>query len=328
MIQPLVDNHGRRMNYLRLAVTDRCNLRCRYCMPATGVTSMRRDEILTWEELHRLCRIFTELGVEKIRITGGEPFVRKGLLPFLIELTHLPDYPEIDITTNGTLLADHLDALKQIGVRRLNISLDSLNADTFYTITRRRDFQKILQAINKADTLGYKVKINVVVIAGINDHEIPDFVRLTRDRKWTVRFIEPMPFDGAGGRYKSLLSGDDILARLRRQFDIEPVSNGKLAVAKLFRVPDFQGHIGIIYGYSRRFCDACSRLRLSTRGELWTCLYGGPVLDLGALLRTGKSDGTIKRAIRGAVDKRLSDGFEAERSHQSSTFDSMVAIGG
>jgi len=158
--------------------------------------------------------------VEKIRITGGEPFVRKGLLPFLIELTHLPDYPEIDITTNGTLLADHLDALKQIGVRRLNISLDSLNADTFYTITRRRDFQKILQAINKADTLGYKVKINVVVIAGINDHEIPDFVRLTRDRKWTVRFIEPMPFDGAGGRYKSLLSGDDILARLRRQFGL------------------------------------------------------------------------------------------------------------
>ena len=289
---------------------------------------MRRDEILTWEELHRLCRIFTELGVEKIRITGGEPFVRKGLLPFLMKLSHLPDYPEIDITTNGTLLADHLDALKQIGVRRLNISLDTLNADTFYTITRRREFEKILQAINRADTLGFKVKINVVVIAGINDHEIPDFVRLTRDRSWTVRFIEPMPFDGAGGRYKSLLSGDDILARLRRQFDVEPVSNGKLAVAKLFRVPDFQGRIGIIYGYSRRFCDACSRLRLSTRGELWTCLYGRPVLDLGALLRAGKSDGTVKRAIRGIVDQRLSDGFEAERAHQRSTFHSMVTIGG
>jgi len=328
MMQPLVDNHGRRMNYLRLAVTDRCNLRCRYCMPAEGVTKMHRDEILTWEELQRLCRIFVELGVEKIRITGGEPFVRKGLLPFLVELSHLPDCPEIGITTNGTLLADHLDALKHIGVRRLNISLDSLNADTFYTITRRPDFEKILQAIYMADTFGFELKINVVVIAGINDHEISDFVRLTRDRSWTVRFIEPMPFDGAGGRYKSLLSGDDILARLKREFDIEPVSNGKSAVATLFQVPDFQGRIGIIYGYSRRFCDACSRLRLSTRGELWTCLYGKPVLDLGTLLRSGKSDGTIKRAIRGAVDKRLSDGFEAERSQQRSTFHSMVAIGG
>lgn len=297
-------------------------------MPAEGVTKMHRDEILTWEELHRLCRIFVELGVEKIRITGGEPFVRKGLLPFLVELSHLPDCPEIDITTNGTLLADHLDALKQIGVRRLNISLDTLNADTFYTITRRREFEKILQAINKADTLGFKVKINVVVIAGINDHEISDFVRFTRDRRWTVRFIEPMPFDGVGGRYKSLLSGDDILARLRGEFDIKPVSNGKLGVATLFRVPDFQGRIGIIYGYSRRFCDVCSRLRLSTRGELWTCLYSRPVLDLGALLRAGKSDGTIKRAIRGVVDQRLSDGFEAERAHQRSTFHSMATIGG
>ncbi|UCH62021.1 MAG: GTP 3',8-cyclase MoaA [Fidelibacterota bacterium] len=323
-----MDNHGRRLNYLRLAVTDRCNLRCRYCMPAEGITSGRRDEVLTWEELRRLCRIFVELGIEKIRITGGEPFVRKGLLPFLLELSQLPGCPEIDITTNGTLLADHLDALKRIGVSRLNISLDTLNADTFYTIARRRDFEKILQAINKADTLGFKIKINVVVMAGINDHEISDFISLTRDRKWTVRFIEPMPFDGVGGRYKSLLSGDDILTRLMRQFYIVPVSNGKSAVATLFQVPGFQGRIGIIYGYSRRFCGACSRLRLSTRGELLTCLYGSPVLDMGALLRAGKSDGSVKRAISGAVGKRLSDGFEAERAFNKTTFHSMATIGG
>ncbi|MEE9161918.1 MAG: GTP 3',8-cyclase MoaA [Candidatus Neomarinimicrobiota bacterium] len=328
MNQPLIDNFGRRIDYLRLAVTDRCNLRCRYCMPAQGIPKAPQDEILTWEELERLCRVMISLGVCKVRITGGEPLLRQGLIPFLGRLGCLPSAPEIGITTNATLLSRHLHGLRRAGVRRLNISLDSLREATFDYIARRPGLGPTLHALNRADRLGFDIKINMVVLAGVNDHEIPDFVQLTRERRWTVRFIEAMPFNGAGGQFGAMLNGDDILSVLQRRFILDPVANDEAAVDVCYRVPGYRGKVGIIYGFSRRFCQGCSRIRISARGELRTCLYGTPVLDARALLRDGSGDSEIMQALQDAVNQRSRDGFESERAGQSKFHHSMATIGG
>jgi cyclic pyranopterin phosphate synthase len=324
----LVDPQGRRLDYLRLAVTDRCNLRCRYCMPAAGVPLGEREEILSIDELIRLGALFADLGVRSFRITGGEPLVRRGLTTLIRSLRALPSAPEVLLTTNGLLLADHLDALIDAGLERVNLSLDSLVETTWTAITRREGFDRVRAAVDLVLERGLGLKINMVVLPGWNDHELDDFVELTRDRALTVRFIEPMPFLGEGRLCGAGISGPEILARLAVGpfLEAEPFRPG--AVELIFRVPGFAGKVGIIEGHSRTFCGTCRRLRVDARGQLRTCLYGKPSAFLRPLMRAGADDQALTAAIRGAVAGRLPDGLAAEADHRRHNLDSMVNIGG
>ena len=322
-----MDPHGRRLDYLRLAVTDRCNLRCRYCMPAAGIPLTDRDAVLGWEELERLVALLVSLGVRKVRVTGGEPLVRRGVSEFLSRLARLPVPPERLLTTNGLLLAEHLDALQTAGVRRVNVSLDSLRPGTFRRLARRDGCRRVVAAVDRALAAGLTVKVNVVVVPGVNDGELSDFVGFIRRRPVTVRFIEPMPFDGGFGDRLPALDGDAIVARLRRHADLEP--DGHQGVADLYRVPGCAGRLGVIRGHSRTFCGDCSRLRLDARGRLRTCLYGDVAAELGAALRAGADDSTLADLVRQAVAGRHPHGRAAEaarrrRHHRAS----MAGIGG
>ncbi len=326
--KPLVDPQGRTLDYLRVAVTDRCNLRCRYCMPAEGIKQIPHDDILTFEETHRLCSLFTELGIRKIRVTGGEPLVRKGVVPFLASLAELPARPEVLLTTNGLVLTEHLEELKAGGIRRINLSIDSLDPETWTEITRREGFEKVRSAIDRVLEMGLGLKINVVVLPGMNDHEIPDFVELTRKAPLAVRFIEPMPFDGAGKALEDTIDGKEILLRLRSRFDLTPVNQSADAVDSLFTVRGFKGTVGVIEGHSRTFCAACSRLRIDSRGRLRTCLYGAPGVSLLNLIRDGGSNDDLVEAIRTDISYRFRDGKKAELAHHLVGLESMASIGG
>ena len=326
--KPLVDPQGRTLDYLRVAVTDRCNLRCRYCMPPEGVQQIPHGDILTFEETFRLCSLFTELGVRKIRITGGEPLVRKGVVPFLTSLTRLPARPEVLLTTNGLVLEEHLEELKAGGIKRVNVSLDSLNSDTWSEITNRKGFEKVRSAVDRVLAMGLGLKLNVVVLPGVNDHEIPDFVELTRKSALAVRFIEPMPFDGAGTVLEETIEGKEILLRLRGKFELTPVSRPAAAVDSLFTVRGFKGTVGVIEGHSRTFCAACSRLRLDARGRLRTCLYGAPGVSLLETMREGGSDDDLAEAVRTEISYRFKDGKKSELAHHLVGLESMASIGG
>lgn len=328
MASPLTDNYGRRMDYLRLAVTERCDLRCRYCMPEKGIPLVPKKEILTWEELERLSRLFVEMGVRKIRITGGEPLVRKGVMEFLARLRRFPQEPVIAITTNGTFLGDRLPALRKLGIRHLNISLDSLTEEGFRRITRRDGYAATRAAIDAAIAMGFNVKINTVVMPGWNDHELPAFAALTKRKNVTVRFIEPMPFNGQDIEVPEPITGEEIRAILEQQYRLEPVADGESTVANEFQIPGHAGKIGVINGASRTFCSTCSRIRVSARGAVRTCLYGIKVLDLRELLRTGAGDTEIKSAVREVISRRHKNGFEAEAHRKQRAFESMGTIGG
>ena len=284
--------------------------------------------MLSWEEMLLLCRVLTDIGVHKIRLTGGEPLVRRGLLPFLNALIHLPRRPAVAMTTNGVRLADHLGKLKSLGITRLNVSLDSLNAPTYLAITQRDHFARVWQAVTLASQLGFQLKINVVVLPGMNDTELPAFVELTRHRDWTVRFIEPMPFTGLGGSLVTIITGAEIHERLTRQFTLNPMPQAEAAVGDLYQVPGYLGHVGIIQGHTRNFCGSCSRLRLSARGIVRTCLYGPPVLDLNAMLRAGASAEKIAAAVRRVVQSRPRDGRSAALARNGMAPASMAVIGG
>jgi len=326
--QPLIDPQGRRLDYLRVAVTDRCNLRCRYCMPSEGIEQVHHHEVMTFEEILRVSSLFVEMGVRKIRVTGGEPLVRKGVVPFVVALAGLPSSPEVLLTTNGLELEEHLDELKAGGLSRINLSLDSLNAETWSEITRRQGFEKVRQTLDRILELGMGLKVNVVVLPGLNSHELPDFVELTRKAPLTVRFIEPMPFDGAGQKFEGTISGEEILLRLRSRYELTPVPQVATAVDNLFTVRGFQGNVGIIEGHSRTFCSTCSRLRLDARGRLRTCLYGAPGVNLMQMMRDGRSDDDLVAAIRNEISFRFSDGKKAELAHHLIGLESMASIGG
>ncbi len=319
----LTDPQGRRLEYLRLAVTDRCNLRCRYCMPAEGVASVGHDAVLRFEEMIRLAGILCGHGINRIRITGGEPLVRKGVVGLIENLAALPEQPEVLLTTNGLLLAPHLPALAQAGVRRINLSLDSLDPANWERITRRGGHAKVLQAIDDVLAAGLGLKLNVVVLPGVNDHELVDFAALTRERKMTVRFIEAMGFDGSGQPVRTL-GGDEIVGRLASAYELLAVPRHAGAVADTFRISGHVGQVGVIRGHSRTFCGDCSRLRVDTQGRLRTCLYGVPAVDLRAMVRAGASDDDLLAAIRGAVGRRHPDGHAAAAVR----LDSMANIGG
>ncbi|MDR8390723.1 GTP 3',8-cyclase MoaA [Aliifodinibius sp. S!AR15-10] len=323
-----IDNYGRRMNYLRLAVTDRCNLRCRYCMPEEGVPHVPKENLLSWEENLRLSGIMINHGVTKIRITGGEPFVRKGLTGFLEQLkARYPDL-NIGITTNAVLLERHLERLKSAGITSLNISLDSLSPEGFYTITRRDNFHDTWDAIQQAINMGFDIKINMVIQAGLNDHEILDFADLTETLPINVRYIEPMPFSGDLYEDHQSFSFKEIKKELAKKYVLIPDGTAKSGVANQFKIEGHPGKIGIINAYSRTFCATCSRMRVSALGQMRTCLYGENVLDLRELFRCGSPDSVIADAIQKVLNQRFKDGFEAENHRKEKQFESMSAIGG
>lgn len=284
---PLIDSHGRRVNYLRLSVTDRCNLRCSYCMPAEGVEKRRHSEILTFEELYRIASVATELGIEKIRITGGEPLVRKGIIDFLNKLSDLPGLDELVLTTNGTLLAEMVDDLHSAGVKRLNISLDSLLPETFARITRQGRLDDALAGIEAAGYAGIPVKINMVVMRGVNDDEILDFIRMTMDQPVSVRFIEYMPVIKESGWQSLVMTGEQILDHISQTHQVEQVQAGhRCGPAKMFRVKGAAGTFGLITPLSGHFCAHCNRIRVSSDGHASSCLFSDRRIDLRPALQS------------------------------------------
>lgn len=319
----LTDRQGRHINYLRLAVTDRCNLRCTYCMPADGVVSLNHSDILTFQEMFRLVTLLSPMGVTKVRITGGEPFVRKGLLPFLQRLHTVEGIGSLHITTNGVETAPHIPLLEKMNIG-VNLSLDTLRPERFQQITRRARFEQVQETLNQLLTSSIKLKINSVIQFGTNDDEIGDLARLAMDNNVDVRFIEEMPFNGRHAI--DVPTNHWIEQRLVHEFPgMGP--EGKSGTAQIYDVPGFRGRIGIISGAERTFCGSCNRLRITADGRLKTCLYDDGVLDLRSMLRSGASDEEIAAAIRHAVVNRHANGYEAERAARQQK-SSMSQIGG
>ncbi len=299
------DRFGHRISYLRVSITDRCNERCTYCMPQELQEWLPRAEILTFEETLRLIRIASELGVTKIRLTGGEPLVRHRLNVLVAKLAAL----EVDLalTTNGATLAEVAHDLKDAGLERINISLDSLRPDRFLALTRRDALADVLKGIDAALEAGLTpVKVNVVLMRGVNDDEVIDLARFGRDRGVTLRFIEFMPLDADGAwKLDQVVPRDEIVAAIHAVFPLESTGHddghGGSQPAEVFRYCDGQGEIGVIASVTSAFCSSCDRIRLTADGQLRACLFAVEETDLRALLRTGASDDDIAAAIERCV---------------------------
>ena len=327
----IVDNHNRLVDYLRLAVTDRCNLRCFYCMPADGIQFVPRKELLSYEEMERLIAILASMGVSKVRITGGEPFARRDLLPFLKNVKSIAGVRELHMTTNGVLAWKHVSDLVDIGIDSVNLSLDTMDSGRFKEITRRDDFSKVLGAMDALLEAKIPLKVNCVVMEGINEEDIIPMVELTRSKPISVRFIEEMPFNGLGARTTTLSwTFDRILGHISKHFSgIDEMEAPPHSTSRNFSIPDHSGNFGIIAAFSRTFCNACNRIRVTAQGQLKSCLYDDGALDLKGLLRSGQSDDEVSHAILIAMGKRPKDGFEAEKNRQDATLqESMSTIGG
>ena len=323
----LRDNHNRAITYLRLSITDRCNLRCRYCRPEAGVPFVPHQEILSFEELERLTAIFCRLGVDKVRVTGGEPFARKGCLEFLQRLRTIKGVRNLHITTNGVDTCQYLEVLAELGIDGINLSLDTLDHRRFRHITRRDYFEDVVQTLQSIVEHRIPLKINSVVLADTSDEEIIRLAGLARYFPIAVRFIEKMPFSGIS-RPSKLVNGH-LLQRLRKIFPaMEEQILDFSSTARIFLLPDFTGTIGIIQGYSRLFCATCNKVRITPAGMLKTCLYDNGALDLKRMLRTGISDAGIESAIFNCIQNRCLNGHEAEQLARRGEEPSMASIGG
>jgi molybdenum cofactor biosynthesis protein A len=326
----LYDNHNRPLNYLRLAVTDRCNLRCFYCMPQERIQYLPKKEILTFEEMERLVNILARLGITKVRLTGGEPFVRNDLMQLIRRIVEIPGIKDLHLTTNGILTAPHIPELRKLGVASVNLSLDSLDRNRFFEITRRDEFEKTWETLQLFLEHEIPLKINTVVMTEKNTQDIIPLVELTRNTPVDVRFIEEMPFNGKGAEVVPLAwNHHKIISHIREQYpDLIRLTDPANSTAYNYRVTGFKGTIGVIAAFSRTFCGTCNRIRVTARGDLKTCLYGEGVLDLKALMRTGASDELITEKLLHAFSNRAKDGFEAEKQSHENVFQSMSTIGG
>lgn len=289
---PMLDGFGRRIEYLRISVTDKCNLRCVYCMPEEGLEWLRRDQLLSYEEIARVVTVMAELGLKRIRITGGEPLVRRDLPSLVRRLRGIPGIEEISLSTNGVLLAEQASALREAGVDRLNISLDSLRPERIDALARRPgSASSIFRGLEAAERAGFApLKLNCVVMRGRNDDEVADFAAITRERPWHVRFIEVMPTgDNLGVSRDEYVSSDEILANIARIGDLTPVAGpGGNGPATYFAFPGARGTIGVITPMSHNYCDRCNRMRLTADGQLRPCLFGHIQTDLRTPLRAGE----------------------------------------
>lgn len=328
----LKDKFGRKINYLRLAVIDRCNLRCNYCMPAEGLVWTKQPELMTDDEIVKLSEIFTSLGVDKIRITGGEPFVRKNMIGLLQRLSENQDLKQINITTNGLLTKQHIPAMKKMGVKTVNLSLDTLDAGRFFKITRRDSFHLVMDTLHVLIANDFRVKINAVVMEEQNISDIIPLVELTRNLPVEMRFIEEMPFNGNVDKSVSLKwNHSEILSYIKTHFpNIQQQNLAENSTSVNYKVPGYVGEFGIIAAYTRSFCGDCNRLRVTPTGILKTCLYEGGGVDLKKALREGKSDIEIQNIIIKAVSGKAENGWEAEKLTltKPEIHQSMATIGG
>ncbi|KMY98917.1 molybdenum cofactor biosynthesis protein 1 isoform X2 [Drosophila simulans] len=283
---PLTDSFGRHHTYLRISLTERCNLRCDYCMPAEGVPLQPKNKLLTTEEILRLARIFVEQGVRKIRLTGGEPTVRRDIVEIVAQMKALPELEQVGITTNGLVLTRLLLPLQRAGLDNLNISLDTLKRDRFEKITRRKGWERVIAGIDLAVQLGYRPKVNCVLMRDFNEDEICDFVEFTRDRPVDVRFIEYMPFSGNKWHTERLISYKDTLQIIRKRWpDFQALPNGPNDTSKAYAVPGFKGQVGFITSMTEHFCGTCNRLRLTADGNIKVCLFGNKEFSLRDAMR-------------------------------------------
>jgi len=322
----LFDNHGRIINYLRLAVTDRCNLRCFYCMPEQGIDWLARKALMTYEEMISICTLLVHNGIEKIRITGGEPFVRKDIMALLTGLSLINGLKELTLTTNGVLTAPYVPELKKLGVSSVNLSMDTIDRNRFFAITRRDELPQVLDTMHQLLRYGIAVKLNAVVMEGKNTDDIIPLVDLTRDLPISVRFIEEMPFNGTGTAHPNHWNHIKILDAIKQQYPaIAKLPDPPFSTSYNYSIPGHKGTIGIIAAYTRSFCGTCNRIRITPEGMLKTCLYDNGVLNIKDLMRSGYSDQQIAAAVNNVLGKRAKDGWEAE---QNSVHESMAAIGG
>lgn len=323
----LVDPYDRTVRDLRISVTDRCNFRCTYCMPAEGMAWLPREEILSFEEITRLARICVErFGFESVRITGGEPTVRAGLPALLKMISDLG--VDLSLTTNGSTLGLLAGRLADAGLTRINVSLDSLRADRFRELTKRDDLGKVLDGIDAALAAGLSpVKVNAVLMRGINDDEVIDFAEFGREKGITVRFIEFMPLDAQGEWSESrMVPADETVATLMERYELEPVTRGS-EPAERFRYADGRGEIGVIASVTRPFCGDCDRVRLTAEGAFRTCLFAHHEHDLRAPMRAGASDDELAALLEEAVGTKWA-GHSIGQVHFIQPRRSMSQIGG
>jgi molybdenum cofactor biosynthesis protein A len=325
----LIDNHGRPISYLRLAVTDRCNLRCFYCMPEEGISFLPKPHLLTFEEMLRMVGIMADMGISKVRITGGEPFVRRELMSFLRELVAIPGIEKVNITTNGVLTEPLIPELKSLGINSINLSLDTLDRERFKEMTRRDELPAVLSTLDALLANDIETKINAVVMAGKNDIDILPLVGLTKDLPVSVRFIEEMPFNGSGLNEAAFMSYHKIIEIVKEKHpSLSKLKDEAHSTSYNYGIDNHKGNVGVIAAFSRTFCGTCNRIRVTPTGMFKTCLYDDGVLNIRDLLRETKDDGLIKEKLTYAFTHRHKDGFEAEANRKSLVTESMTTIGG
>jgi cyclic pyranopterin phosphate synthase len=303
-LEPLVDGHGRLIGDLRVSVTDRCNFRCQYCMPAEGLPWLERDELLRFEEITRLVALLSSMGVRDVRLTGGEPLVRRDFPRLASMLASLPHVEDLSLTTNGFLLERDAEALVRAGIGRFNVSIDSLQRDRFYELTRRDALAQVLRGLELLASFpeAHPIKINAVAIRGFTEEEVIPFARLARSAPYEVRFIEFMPLDADHAwSPEQVLTGREIRSAIDDVYPLEPERRESHATARVYRFADGRGKIGFINPVSEPFCADCNRIRLTADGRLRTCLFSLNETDLRGPLRAGASDRELERIIRDAV---------------------------
>jgi cyclic pyranopterin phosphate synthase len=325
----LIDEYNRHLNYLRLSITDRCNLRCVYCAPGGMVPKLSHDDILRYEEILRVIKIGAQLGIKKVRLTGGEPLVRNGVYDFIGELVKVDGLSDVSLTTNGILLGENIEKIKSAGISRINISLDTLNPQKFKLISGYDLFHKVWDGIEKAHAMGFHpIKLNIVALKGYNDDEFLDLARLSFSYPFHIRFIEYMPIGNPQMKDDDYILADDVRSRLSALGNLIPVQKHLLdGPAERFRFEDAQGEIGFIRPMSHHFCSTCNRLRLTANGQLRPCLLSDKQVDLKECLRNGCSDDEIVEVfIKAVAYKREEHCYTQDRKQRIQ--DQMSDIGG
>lgn len=326
----LIDNHNRIINYLRLAVTDRCNLRCNYCMPAEGINFANKNNLLSIDELVSVSKVLVEQGIDKIRITGGEPFVRKDLMALLRRLATLNGLEDISITTNATLIGPHIDELKDLGILNINLSMDAINKETFERITRRNQYETVYNNLMRLIGEGFNVRINFIVLDGQNEQDILPMLELQQKYPVTVRFLEEMPFNGGSRNFDSIhWNYKNILDYIGGAYpDYQKLPSPKTSTSINYKIMGHKGTFGIIPSFSRTFCGTCNRLRITATGDVITCLYGKPKINIRDIMRGENAEVNLKDAILETIGKREKTGFDAQKAHAHVFDSSMTSIGG
>ena len=325
----ITDRFGRVFNYLRIAINERCNLRCIYCMPEEGILFQEKDRLLDKNEICKIIKVMSELGVSKIRFTGGEPLLRKDLLDLIQYTYQQTDISSIHLTTNGVLLSKYINQLEKAGLNGINISLDTLNREKFKEITRREELENVLEGLDLAICSGIKsIKVNMVVMKGFNNDEITDFVELTKNNDITVRFIELMPFDShqiwkTGKFYRA----DHIVNDLRSHYGTLSPVTGSSTEYYIFKIKEYAGRVAVIPSYTRSLCSACNRIRVTADGNLLNCLYSRSETNMRDAIRNGMKNEGLKNLIVGSMQKKLKDGLIAQNQGNDSR-ESMTQIGG